>query len=83
MITTPHFGIRYTRDLTGEHSDYVVDSVDFLNSQLAPHELSFFLDSCDFVSRLLMAGTVGICTAGSSRTSLCISSSLYRLKTTM
>lgn len=82
VITTPHFGIRYTQDLTGDYSDYVVDSVDLLNSQLAPHELRFF-DSCDFFSRLLMASTAGICAAGSSRMSLCMSSSLHGLKTTM
>lgn len=58
VITTPHFGIRYTQDLTGDYSDYVVDSVDLLNSQLAPHELRFF-DSCDFFSRLLRQALLG------------------------
>ena len=32
-----HFGIRYANDLTSEYSEYVVDSVDLLNAQLAPH----------------------------------------------
>lgn len=40
-----HFGIRYANDLTGEYSEYVVDSVDLLNAQLAPHDMSFFFDA--------------------------------------
>ena len=36
-----HFGIRYTNDLTDEFSEYVVDSVDLLNLQLASHDMSF------------------------------------------
>ena len=47
MTTTHHFGIRYTSDLTGEYSEYVIDSVDLLNQQLAPHEMGFFFDTID------------------------------------
>lgn len=53
MATTPHFGIRYASDLTGEYSEYVVDSVDLLNAQLAPHGMSFFFDSCDFRQQVI------------------------------
>lgn len=53
MATTPHFGIRYTQDLTGEYSDYVVDSVDLLNLQLAPHGMSFFFDTIDFCQQII------------------------------
>lgn len=42
-----HFGIRYANDLTDELSEYVVDSVDLLNSQLASHDMSFFFDAVD------------------------------------
>lgn len=42
-----HFGIRYANDLTDEFSEYVVDSVDLLNAQLAPHDMSFFFDTVD------------------------------------
>ena len=42
-----HFGIRYANDLTDEFSEYVVDSVDLLNAQLAPHGMSFFFDTID------------------------------------
>ena len=42
-----HFGIRYVNDLTGEYSEYVTDSVDLLNLQLAPHGMSFFFDTVD------------------------------------
>lgn len=42
-----HFGIRYANDLTGEFSEYVVDSVDLLNAQLASHDMSFFFDTVD------------------------------------
>lgn len=47
MIATPHYGIRYTSDLTGEYSEYVIDSVDLLNLQLASHGMSFFFDTID------------------------------------
>ena len=40
-----HFGIRYANDLTDEFSEYIVDSVDLLNLQLAPHDMSFFFDA--------------------------------------
>lgn len=53
MATTPHFGIRYTSDLTSEYSEYVIDSVDLLNAQLAPHGMRFFFDSCDFRQRII------------------------------
>lgn len=42
-----HFGIRYANDLTGEYSEYVTDSVDLLNLQLAPHGVGFFFDAVD------------------------------------
>ena len=42
-----HFGIRYVNDLTGEYSEYVTDSVDLLNLQLASHDMSFFFDTVD------------------------------------
>lgn len=42
-----HFGIRYANDLTGEYSEYVTDSVDLLNLQLASHDMSFFFDTVD------------------------------------
>ena len=47
MAIAPHFGIRYTNDLTDEFSEYIVDSVDLLNAQLAPHGMSFFFDTID------------------------------------
>ncbi|MDY4690579.1 MAG: hypothetical protein SPC25_00435 [Atopobiaceae bacterium] len=53
MTIAPHFGIRYTNDLTNEFSDYIVDSVDLLNAQLASHEMSFFFDSCDFRQQII------------------------------
>ena len=40
-----HFGIRYANDLTDEFSEYIVDSVDLLNLQLAPHGVGFFFDT--------------------------------------
>lgn len=52
-MDTPHFGIRYTSDLTSEYSEYVIDSVDLLNAQLAPHGMSFFFDSCDFRQQII------------------------------
>lgn len=42
-----HFGIRYANDLTSEYSEYVTDSVDLLNLQLAPHGVGFFFDAVD------------------------------------
>ena len=42
-----HFGIRYANDPTDEFSEYVVDSVDLLNAQLASHDMSFFFDTVD------------------------------------
>ena len=42
-----HFGIRYANDLTDEFSEYIVDSVDLLNLQLAPHGVGFFFDAVD------------------------------------
>ena len=42
-----HFGIRYANDLTDEFSEFIVDSVDLLNAQLAPHGMSFFFDTVD------------------------------------
>ena len=42
-----HFGIRYANDLTDEFSEYVVDSVDLLNAQLASHGVGFFFDAVD------------------------------------
>lgn len=51
-----HFGIRYANDLTDEFSEYIVDSVDLLNLQLAPHGVGFFFDAVD-VSNPLAAST--------------------------
>lgn len=48
-----HFGIRYTDDMTGEYSEYVIDSVDLLNSQLAPHGMSFFFDTIDVRQQII------------------------------
>lgn len=42
-----YFRIRYANDLTDEFSEYVVDSVDLLNAQLASHGMSFFFDTID------------------------------------
>ena len=42
-----YFGIRYANDLTDEFSECIVDSVDLLNAQLAPHDMSFFFDTAD------------------------------------
>ncbi|NMF55406.1 hypothetical protein HF320_03545 [Collinsella sp. KGMB02528] len=48
-----HFGIRYANDLTGEYSKYVVDSIDLLNAQLAPHDMSFFFDTIDVHQQII------------------------------
>ena len=48
-----HFGIRYANDLTGEYSEYVTDSVDLLNLQLAPHGMSFSFDTVDVDQRVI------------------------------
>lgn len=48
-----HFGIRYANDLTDEFSEYVVDSVDLLNAQLAPLDMSFFFDTVDVDQRVI------------------------------
>lgn len=48
-----HFGIRYANDLTDEFSEYIVDSVDLLNAQLAPHGMSFFFDTVDVDQRII------------------------------
>lgn len=53
MHTAPHFGIRYESDLTHRYSEYIVDSVDLLNAQLAPHEMGFYLDSVDCRHRMI------------------------------
>lgn len=42
-----HFGIRCANDLTDEFSEYVTDSVDLLNLQLASHGAGFFFDAVD------------------------------------
>lgn len=47
MHTTPHFGIRYENDLTDKFSEYIVDSVDLLNAQLAHRDPAFFFDTVD------------------------------------
>lgn len=51
MHTAPHFGIRYESDLTHRYSEYIVDSVDLLNAQLAPHEMGFISIALTTVSR--------------------------------
>ena len=42
-----HFGIRYENDLTDKFSEYIIDSVDLLNAQIAPRDLAFFFDTVD------------------------------------
>lgn len=42
-----HFGIRYANDLTGEYSEYVTDSVDLLNAQLASYGAGSFFGAVD------------------------------------
>lgn len=44
---TTHFGIRYANDLTGEYSEYVTDSVDLLNAQLASYGAGSFFGAVD------------------------------------
>ena len=39
--------------MTDEFSEYIVDSVDLLNSQLAPHNMGFFFDSVDFRQQVI------------------------------
>lgn len=53
MHTAPHFGIRYESDLTHRYSEYIVDSVDLLNAQLAPHEMGFYFDSVDYCQQMI------------------------------
>ncbi len=48
-----HFGIRYANDLTDKFSEYIVDSVDLLNAQLAPLGMSFFFDTVDVDQRII------------------------------
>lgn len=48
-----HFGIRYANDLTDKFSEFIVDSVDLLNAQLAPHGMSFFFDTVDVDQRVI------------------------------
>lgn len=42
-----HFGIRCANDLTDELSEYIVDSVDLRNLQLASHRMNFFFETVD------------------------------------
>ena len=53
MAAAPHFGIRYEGDLTGRYSEYVIDSVDLLNAQLAHRDLSFFFDTVDVHQQII------------------------------
>lgn len=53
MHTTPHFGIRYMEDLRGKYSDFIIDSVNLLNVQLAACEMIFFFDSVDFRQQMI------------------------------
>ena len=48
-----HFGIRCANNLTDEFGGYVVDSVDLLNAQLAPHDMSFFFDTIDVHQQII------------------------------
>ena len=48
-----HFGIGYANDLTDEFGEYVADSVDLLNAQLAPHDMSFFFDTIDVHQQII------------------------------
>lgn len=47
MHTAPHFGIRYENDLTHRYSEYIVDSVDLLNTRLSRRGMQFFFDTAD------------------------------------
>ena len=47
MHIAPHFGIRYSNDLTDEFCEYIIDSVALLNSRLAPRGMSFFFNTVD------------------------------------
>lgn len=53
MDTIRHFGIRYAEDLSSRYSEYIIDSVDLLNTQFAPHEMRFFFDSVDFRQQII------------------------------
>ena len=53
MAAAPHFGIRYESDLTDRFSDYIIESVDLLNAQLAPHGMSFFFDTIDVRQQII------------------------------
>ena len=53
MAIASHFGIRYANDLSDEFSEFIIDSVDLLNAQLALHGLSFFFDSIDVDQRVI------------------------------
>ena len=48
-----YFGIRYENDLTDKFSEYIVDSVDLLNAQLAHRDLAFFFDAVDVDQRVI------------------------------
>ena len=39
--------------MAGEYSEYVIDSVDLLNAQLAPHGMSFFFDTIDVRQQII------------------------------
>ena len=47
MHTALHFGIRYENDLTHWYSEYIVDSVDLLNTRLSRRGMNFFFDTAD------------------------------------
>lgn len=53
MDATPHFGIRCMEDLRGKYSDFIIDSVDLLNVQLAACEMSFYFDGDDFRQQMI------------------------------
>lgn len=47
MHTASHFGIRCESDLTHRCSEYIVDSVDLLNTGLSRRGMKFFFDTAD------------------------------------
>ena len=53
MDSTTVFGIRHAADLTGDYSDYVIDSVNLLNKQLAPEGKSFLFDTIDVRQQII------------------------------
>lgn len=75
-----HFGIRFTEDLNSRYSEYIIDSVDLLNAQFAPHGMRFFSIALISGSRLSAGSIAGIYTDGQSRTTRSMTSSRFGLQ---